>query len=112
MSEHSPAEQLFDPNELLAAARAIDGLEDVGDDSYREPLEQLCWSLQHEARLNAIGGPILRQRLLDILATRLRVEEYCRPAQDRHHHVAPHHSCRSSDVGATVVRGALSQSGA
>jgi hypothetical protein len=78
MSEHSPAEQLFDPDDLVAVARAIDGLEDFGDDSYREPLEQLCWSLQHEARLNAIGGPIVRQRLLDILATRLRVEEYFR----------------------------------
>ena len=78
MTERSPVEQRFDPDELVAAACAIDGLQDFGDDSYREPLEQLCWSLQHEARLNAIGGPILRQRVVDILATRLRVEDYFR----------------------------------
>ena len=66
----------FDPDAVVAAARAADGLEDFGDDSYRQPLEQLLWSLEHEARLNATGRAVLRQRMVDILATRLRVQHY------------------------------------
>ncbi|MCB1702933.1 MAG: sulfotransferase [Halioglobus sp.] len=58
----------------MAAARAADGLEDFGDDSYRQPLEKLLWSLEHEAQLNDIGRQVLRQRMVDILATRLRVQ--------------------------------------
>jgi hypothetical protein len=66
----------FSPDAVVAAARAVDGLSDFGDDSYREPLEKLLWSLDHEAELNAIGRPILHQRMVDILATRLRVQDY------------------------------------
>jgi hypothetical protein len=66
----------FDPDAIVAAARAVDGLADFGDDSYRQPLEKLLWSLQHEADLNDIGRPVLRQRMVDILVTRLRVQEY------------------------------------
>ena len=58
---------------VVAAAYSVDGLKDFGDDSYREPLEKLLWSLQHEAQLNELGGVILRQRVVDILATRNRV---------------------------------------
>jgi len=66
----------FDVDGVVASARAVDGLADFGDDSYREPLERLLWSLEHEARLNAIGRPVLRQRMVDILATRLRVQHF------------------------------------
>ena len=66
----------FDPDAVVAAARAADGLRDFGDDSYREPLEKLLWSLEHEAQLNAIGRAVLSQRMVDILATRLRVQHY------------------------------------
>jgi hypothetical protein len=66
----------FDPDAVVAAARAVDGLEDFGDDSYRQPLEKLLWSLGHEAQLNVTGRQVLRQRMVDILATRLRVQYY------------------------------------
>ncbi len=66
----------FDPDAVVAAARAVDGLRDFGDDSYRQPLEKLLWSLQHEACLNNTGRQVLRQRMVDILATRLRVQYY------------------------------------
>lgn len=66
----------FDADTVVADARAVDGLTDFGDDSYREPLTRLLWSLQHEARLNDVGRPVLRQRVVDILATRLRVQAY------------------------------------
>jgi hypothetical protein len=61
---------------LVAEAQAVDGLADFGDDSYREPLEQLLYSLEHEADLNEIGRAVLRQRVVDILATRLRVQAW------------------------------------
>jgi hypothetical protein len=66
----------FDVRALLDDARAVDGLSDFGDESYREPLERLLWSLEHEADLNEVGRGVLRQRLVDILSTRLRVEAY------------------------------------
>ena len=66
----------FDADAVVADAQAVDGLKDFGDDSYREPLEKLLWSLQYEAQLNAIGKSVLRQRVVDILATRLRVQSY------------------------------------
>jgi hypothetical protein len=66
----------FSPEGITATACAVDGLKDFGDDSYREPLEKLLWSLQYEAQLNDLGSVILRQRVVDILATRLRVEAY------------------------------------
>jgi len=66
---------------LIREATAVDGLSDFGDDSHREPLERLLHSLQHEARLNAAGTAVLRRRVVDILATRLRVRAWlkCHP---------------------------------
>ena len=66
----------FDPEAVVADARGVDGLSDFGDDCYRQPLEKLLWSLEHEAQLNDIGRAVLRQRVVDILSTRLRVQAY------------------------------------
>lgn len=66
----------FDIEDIVAAASAIDGLSDFGGEDFRQPLGKLLWSLEHEAQLNEIGGPVLRQRVIDILATRLRVQAY------------------------------------
>ncbi|MFT4822407.1 MAG: hypothetical protein ACJASY_003139 [Halioglobus sp.] len=66
----------FNPESIIAAAKAVDGLEDFGDDSHREPLKRLLWSLANEANLNQVGASVLQQRMVDILATRLRVNEY------------------------------------
>jgi hypothetical protein len=70
------AEATFDADRVTADAMAVDGLRDFGDDSHREPLEKLLWSLEHEAALNDIGRAVLRQRVVDILSTRLRVQAY------------------------------------
>jgi hypothetical protein len=69
-------DQEFSPDRVVADAIKVDGLTDFGDDSYREPLERLLWSLANEAELNAIGRPVLRQRMVDILTTRLRVQQW------------------------------------
>ena len=72
----------FDPDAVVADARAVDGLSDFGDDNYRQPLEKLLWSLEHEAKLNDIGQAVLRQRVVDILSTRLRVQAYLKRYPD------------------------------
>jgi len=66
----------WNPDTLEQEAREIDGLNDFGEPAHREALDQLLYSLEHEAQLNDIGRAVLRQRVVDILATRLRVQEY------------------------------------
>lgn len=69
----------FDPGRLQAQAReATGGLDDFGDESFRPALERLCRSLDDEARLSDTGRFILRQKLIDQLANRLRVEDWFR----------------------------------
>ncbi|HUD15923.1 MAG TPA: sulfotransferase [Acidimicrobiales bacterium] len=64
------------PDDLLAAARDNTGLEDLGDEWFREPLDRLCASLDDEARLHLAGR--LRTRLeLQLLAeNRLRLVDF------------------------------------
>ena len=66
------------PDTLIEEARAVDGLSDFGDPGPIEPLQKLLFSLEQEAQLNDIGSAVLRQRVVDVLATRLRVEEWLR----------------------------------
>jgi hypothetical protein len=61
---------------LVKEACAVDGLNDFGNDNYRQPLEKLVYSLEHEAKLNQMGETVLRQRVIDILANQLRIQEY------------------------------------
>ena len=61
--------------ELIAAARAETGLDDFGDDSFREGLEILVRSLDTEAHLNAIGEMALPHQLTQLLAQRLQIED-------------------------------------
>jgi hypothetical protein len=80
----SGAEAPFDEADLLADARRRTGLEDFGDEGFREPLRMLLASLS-EAPLNAVGTMVLgtsirrslRQRLLarDLLARHPEIEE-------------------------------------
>jgi hypothetical protein len=69
-------ESAFDVQAVIADAQAVDGLSDFGDETFREPLERLLWSLEKEADLNDVGRSVLRQRVVDILSTRLRVQSY------------------------------------
>ena len=66
----------WNPDSLEGEAHAVDGLADFGEPDHREALEQLLYSLENEAGLNGVGTAVLRQRVVDILATRLRVREY------------------------------------
>jgi hypothetical protein len=59
---------------LIASARKSTGLQDFGDEWFREPLGVLVTSLNEEARLSSLGLTIMNTRLVGALATRLRAE--------------------------------------
>ena len=65
-------------DELVARAVAQTGLDDFGDDSFREGLEILVRSLRDEADLNATGEAVLYPRIVDHLGQRLQVEDWYR----------------------------------
>ena len=65
-----------DVDDVVGAAVAQTGLEDFGDDSFREGLEVLLGSLRDEARLNARGEAYIYPRIVTALAQRLQVEHW------------------------------------
>lgn len=91
----------LDIDELEATARARTGLCNFGDPRYREPLRQLLWSMTHEAHLNTLGALIQRTRMLDALATRLRIEAL----------FAAHPEIANIDLGHVIAIVGLQRSG-
>ncbi len=77
--------------QLIDCARTQTGLENFGDESFREGLEILVDSIDHEARLNKTGIAVLDGRILSLLNNRLQVEEWYRrhPEIDDETIVAP-----------------------
>jgi hypothetical protein len=63
---------------MIAASRRKAGLEDFGDEWFREPLGVLLESLKREARLTPLGHFIQHGRIVDALVNRLRAEEMVR----------------------------------
>ena len=70
----------LDERDLLDAARRSTGLDDFGDDDFREPLARLLSCLGTEAELTLLGRVAARRDLTGLLSNRLRLEE------DRKHH--------------------------
>jgi len=91
----------FDPGTLLDEARGATGFADFGDDSFRGPMERLCAALAGEAGLNEVGTAMQRQRVLDILITRLRVEDW----------FARHPEIGDEEIGAPLVICGLPRTG-
>jgi Sulfotransferase family len=69
---------MADVDGVVAAAVAHTGLEDFGDDSFREGIELLVASLRDEARLNARGEAFIYARIVTALSQRLQVEDWYR----------------------------------
>jgi len=67
----------FDPEVLMAAARAATGLDDFGPEGFREPLEMLCRTYA-ENPLSPDGRVRSERRVMQLLSTRLRVYEALR----------------------------------
>ena len=65
----------LDESTLLSTAMKKTGLTDFGDDRFREPLRVLVAALEREAKLNPLGRVLLRQMLLQLLTTRLLVQD-------------------------------------
>ena len=68
----------LDGAQLMAAARQQTGLDDFGDDLFREPLAMLLEALQRQAQLNDLGRYRAQANIEAALATRLRIEDYVR----------------------------------
>lgn len=66
--------QTFDEARLLEEACSRTGLDDFGDEGFREPLGRLLRSLRDEAPLNELGRATFRQRLLESLECRLTTQ--------------------------------------
>ena len=66
----------FDETELLREAQKSAGLDDFGEDPFREPLAVLTQSLREEARLNDLGRAMFRARIVDSLVTRLKTQDW------------------------------------
>ena len=68
----------LDPSGLMTAARERTQLVDFGEAPLHEPLALLCASLNEEMELHALGRAYVRQQLLGLLATRLRLVDLWR----------------------------------
>src|SRR5690348_10296580 len=97
--------------DLIASAAASTGLDDFGDDSFREGLDILVRSLQDEANLNAVGEGFLYPRLVGHLEQRLQVEDWYRlhPEIDEVPIVAPLFGLGLPRTGSTALSCLLSQ---
>jgi hypothetical protein len=68
--------QTLHVEELLQARERAPGLNDFGNDNYRQALEVLTRALNTEAKLSATGIAMMRERLVGQLVNRLLMEDY------------------------------------
>ena len=66
----------LEKDDLIRSARKSTGLKDLGKDFWDEPLERLIQSINEEANLHPIGRFITKQRLINLLSTRLMAERW------------------------------------
>src|SRR4051794_15298158 len=95
----------------MAAAVERTGLDDFGDDSFREGLEIYVRSLRDEARLNARGEAFVYNRIGLHLSQRLQIEDWSRhhPEIDDQPIVAPLFGLGLPRTGSTALSFLLAQ---
>jgi hypothetical protein len=64
--------------DLIRRARAATGLEDFGEDSFREGLERLTLAVDTEAQLSESGAAAFGAQIVHFLSQRLQVEDWYR----------------------------------
>jgi hypothetical protein len=69
---------VLDADQLVANAREMTGLVDLGEDGWQEGLGRLVAALGEEARLTELGEQIAAGEILEYLSNRLCVTEYRR----------------------------------
>jgi hypothetical protein len=91
--------------DLVDTARARSGLDDFGEDSWREGFTVLIRSLEEEAALNNLGQEIIGGQLIGYLANRLDVERWYRqhPEIDSQEIVAPLFGLGLPRTGSTAL---------
>ena len=99
------------PGDLMAAAVERTGLDDFGDDSFREGLEIYVRSLRDEARLNPRGEAFVYDRIGLHLSQRLQIEDWYRrhPEIDDQPIVAPLFGLGLPRTGSTALSFLLAQ---
>ena len=68
----------LEPDALMATASEQTGLDDFGDDWFREPLDVVCDAIPREAGLNAVGRVTAGTSVVNMLANRLQLENLLR----------------------------------
>jgi len=68
----------LDAESVMADARKRTGLDNFGDEHFLEPLEVLLHALRTEAPLSAFGRLVARHFIVQLLGSRLRMEELYR----------------------------------
>ena len=63
-------------SDLITRAKAATGLEDLGEESFREGLEILVASADTEARFNEVGQAAFDAQLVGFLSCRLQIEDW------------------------------------
>ncbi len=66
----------LDKDRLIRSAKKSTGLDDLGKDFWDEPLDRMLQSINNEANLHPVGMFISRERIVNLLANRLRAEYY------------------------------------
>jgi hypothetical protein len=99
------------PSQLIDRARTTTGLDDFGDSSFREGLDVLVQSLDAEADLHESGRVAAEARLVQILATRLKIEACYRehPEIDDQEVPAPLFQLGLPRTGTTALGNLLAQ---
>jgi len=73
-----PITTQLEATSLIKIAQQKTGLHDFGPDPFQEGLERLLQSINQEASLHRFGKFISKQRLVNVLCNRLRVQELIR----------------------------------
>jgi hypothetical protein len=66
------------PDSIVAAAQKRAGSENLGSDSYREPLERYVAAVEDEAELSLFGRVAVRSMIVSALANRIELAEWTR----------------------------------
>ena len=97
--------------ELMAQARTATGLEDFGEDSFREGLEILTAAADAEARFNDVGRAAFDGQIVSFLSFRLQIEDWYRrhPEIDEEQITAPLIGLGLPRTGSTALGFLLAQ---
>jgi hypothetical protein len=102
---------MFDSSALIAEARRRTGLQNLGEDAFREPLQKLVDSVNRESKFTPFGEQALKDMLVRALTNRLEVEEWYRrhPEIDDEEIVAPLIVLGMPRTGSTLLGSLLAQ---